>query len=243
MPMDPIEIGGLILGPVLFWGVYHWYKDQHKPEPFRNLLLTYFLGIAAGALGLHVYTFLEVLGLRYDAFELAATDRLALFIYAILVIGVLEEVVKFLPFWIVNTRLCHFDDPMDGIIYSSFIALGFASYENFFYLGYVSPMEGLARGFASPLVHILFSSIWGYACGRAVLDRRPLLPVALLSLGVAALAHGLYDFFTIGQSGWVRTGAIAVIMVVWLWRMRLIRRLQLSAARSAEDGEQSKDCN
>ncbi len=226
--MSPIGVGLLILGPALFWGAFHWYKDQHKPEPFGHLLVTYLLGIAAGALGLHAYEALGQFGLRYDAYALAATNKAALFIYSVLVIGLVEEGVKFLPFWLVNTRLCHFDELIDGIIYSSFIALGFASYENFFYLPYLDPGEALARGIASPIVHVMFSSIWGYAIGRAVICKRPLLPVALASIGVAVLAHGLYDFFAIGQAPWFRIGAVSVILVVWLWRMRLIRKLQVT---------------
>ena len=226
--MSPITLGLLILGPALFWGAYHWYKDQHKPEPFRNLLVTYLLGIAAGALGLHAYEVLGQLGLRHDAYALAASNKAALLIYSVLVIGLVEEGVKFLPFWLVNTRLCHFDELMDGIIYASFVALGFASYENFFYLPYLAPGEALARGFASPIVHVMFSSIWGYAVGKAVICKRSLWPVALASISVAALAHGLYDFFIIGQAPWLRIGAVSVILVVWLWRLRLIHRLQLT---------------
>jgi RsiW-degrading membrane proteinase PrsW (M82 family) len=218
-----------LLTPTLFWAVYHYHKDRHQPEPLVNLLMLYGLGIGAGYIGLHAYAALELVGLRYDAYHLAETNRLGLFLYALGVIGIVEELVKFIPFWLVAMRLRHFDEPVDGIIYASFIALGFASYENLYFLPGLDGGEALARAFASPLVHIMFASIWGYACGRAKLQGRPLLPAALQGLGLAALLHGIYDFFAIGLSAWVHVMPPLIILGIWIWRMRLIRRLHLQA--------------
>lgn len=221
-----MKILTLIIAPTLFWAAYHYYKDRHQPEPIANLLLTYGLGIAAGYLGIQAYAALELVGLRFNAYELAETNRLALFFYSIFVIGVIEEVVKFIPFWIIGMRLHHFDEPIDGIIYASFVALGFATYENFYYLPHLQGAELIARAIASPLVHIMFASIWGYTCSRAQIRNRPLLPSAILGLAIAIVAHGFYDFVTIGLSEWLRIFPPAIILGIWIWRMHLIRRLQ-----------------
>ena len=214
-----------LIAPTFLWGLYHVYKDRNQPEPLVNLLLIYVLGIGSGYLGLHVYAALDLVGLRHDAYQLAETDRVGLFFYSIGVIGVVEETVKFLPFWLVALRLRHFDEPVDGIIYASFIALGFASYENLYFLAYLDGFEAVGRAFASPIVHVMFASIWGYSCGRAKLEGRPMLPAALGGLGVAALLHGTYDFFAIGLTPWVHIVPPAIILLIWIWRMRLIRRL------------------
>lgn len=216
----------LLIAPTLFWAAYHYYKDRHRPEPIANLLLSYGLGIVAGYLGLHAYRALEFVGLRYDAYELAATSLPGLFLYSLLVIGVVEEVVKFIPFWLIGMRLHHFDEPIDGIIYASFVALGFATYENYHYLLGMTGVEAVGRAIASPMVHVLFASIWGYACSRAQMSGRALLPAAAFGLVLAALLHGLYDFVSIGLARWVHIVPPAIILAVWLWRMRLIRRLQ-----------------
>lgn len=221
-----MKILTLIIAPTLFWAAYHYYKDRHQPEPIANLLLTYGLGIAAGYLGIQAYAALELVGLRFNAYELAETNRLALFFYSIFVIGVIEEVVKFIPFWIIGMRLHHFDEPIDGIIYASFVALGFATYENFYYLPHLQGAELIARAIASPLVHIMFASIWGYTCSWAQIRNRPLLPSAILGLAIAIVAHGFYDFVTIGLSEWLRIFPPAIILGIWIWRMHLIRRLQ-----------------
>ena len=156
---------------------------------------------------------------------LADASLAALFAYTVFVIGPVEELVKFLPFWLIGIRFHAFDEPVDGIIYASFVALGFASYENFLYLDYTQGAEALARGLASPLVHIMFASIWGYRCTKARIERDGFARAALSGLALAALLHGFYDFVMIGLSPWWRPLSAFLILAVWVWRMHLIRRL------------------
>ena len=165
--------------PVLFWGAYHYYKDRHLPEPAGNLALCFLLGLVAAAVSKGMYMALEPLGWRYDAFALAETDTAALFRYAVLAIGPIEEFSKLMPFVLVVVHLKAFDEPLDGIIYASFIALGYAAVENYFYLDFLTRMESIARGFAGPVVHILFASIWAHWITSEWLAERRLLGPAL----------------------------------------------------------------
>lgn len=220
----------MIAGPALFWGAYHLYKDRHRPEPAGFLLLSYGLGVAGGWLAGQGYFLLDGLGLRYDPYALAAEDLTLLLVYAVFGIGLLEEGAKFLPFWLIGIRHHHFDEPIDGIIYASFGALGFASHENLHYLPWMSGWEGVGRAIASPMVHVLFASIWGHAVARAHHRGHPVLPAALFGLFLAALAHGVYDFFVIGMPGWAGIASTGVIALVWTWRMRLIRALHAGGA-------------
>jgi len=223
MNMTNVVVG--LIAPMGFWCAYHLYKDRHQPEPAVNIVLTYLLGIASGWLGLRLYGALELLDLRYDAYALAEHSRVALFAYAVLVIGPVEEIVKFLPFLLVGIRFHEFDEPVDGIIYASFVALGFATYENLLYLDYMDGVEMLARGFAAPLVHLMFASIWGYSCSRAQIDGTSLPVAAATGLAVAAFLHGLYDFIMIGLPSWCRPVSALLILAIWIWRMFLIRQL------------------
>ncbi len=165
------------------------------------------------------------MGLRRDAYDLAASDRTSFFFYCVLVIGPIEELVKLVPFLLVVVRLRHFDERIDGIIYASFIALGFASYENYHYMSLLPPVEAFLRGLASPMVHVLFASIWGHMCARAVMDGGSVWFAALIGLAIAAPAHGVYDYFMIGAPVWARPRAAALILAIWIWRKRLIRLL------------------
>ena len=224
-----------IVLPTLFWAGYHYYKDRHMPEPIGNLVLCFGLGVLAFFLGKMMYQGLDMIGLRFDAFSLAESSRVGLLIYSVLAIGGIEESAKLAPFLIVALRLRAFDEPVDGIIYAAFIALGFAFVENIQYLQYVTGHEMVGRGFASPLVHIMFASIWGYHIGLAFLQRKKLAFVVVRYLALAALAHGSYDFVVIALPLSALPLSALLILVIWLWRMHLIRALHTRARESGEN--------
>ena len=168
-----------IVMPAIFWAGYHYYKDRHMPEPIGNLVLCFGLGILSFYLGKLMYMGLDLLGLRFDAFALAESSRAGLLAYSVLAIGGIEEFAKLLPFLIVVLRFKAFDEPLDGIIYAAFIALGFATVENILYLQYADGLEMIGRGFASPLVHVMFASIWAFNIGLAFLQRKRLTAIVL----------------------------------------------------------------
>lgn len=225
-----------IVMPAIFWAGYHYYKDRHMPEPIGNLVLCFGLGILSFYLGKLMYMGLDLLGLRFDAFALAESSRAGLLAYSVLAIGGIEEFAKLLPFLIVALRFKAFDEPLDGIIYAAFIALGFATVENIQYLQYVTGLEMLGRGFASPLVHIMFASIWAYYIGLAFLHQQRLAIVVLKYLGLAALMHGIYDFIVIALPVAALPSSALLILAIWLWRMRLIRDLHRKTSESGANG-------
>ena len=46
-------------------------------------------------------------------------------------------------------RFRDFDEPIDGLIYASFIGLGYAAVENIHYLDFLTPLESAARSFTA----------------------------------------------------------------------------------------------
>lgn len=221
-------IAPLIL-PVVFWAAYHYYKDRHLPEPLGNLLFSFVLGVAAAYLGKLLYGALDLVGLRYDALALAQSSLLGVFAYAVFAIGIIEELAKLIPFVLIVLRFKAFDEPIDGIIYASFIALGFATVENIQYLPYLTTAENIARGLASPLVHIMFASIWGYHIGMAFLAGKSLPVTIVVAIGVTAFLHGVYDFVVLAMPAPALPAAALLILMIWIWRMSLIGRLHATA--------------
>jgi RsiW-degrading membrane proteinase PrsW (M82 family) len=219
--------------PVLFWAWYHYQKDRHLPEPVSHLFLAFLLGGVAFGLGKLMYLGLGALDLRYDAFLLAEQNPRGLLFYALFAIGPLEELAKLVPFLLVIRRFPEFDEPIDGIIYASFIALGFAAVENVVYFQFLTSGEALARGFAGPLVHIVFASIWGYYVGRACLDGRSVVAAAVMSLVLTAMLHGLYDYLVIALPAFALPMSATLVLALWLWRMFLIRDLHREAGSQA----------
>lgn len=221
--------------PVIFWAAYHYYKDRLLPEPPGNLLLCFLLGLLAAALSKAMYIGLQPLGLRLDAVALAQDDGATLLLYCLLVIGPVEELAKLLPFLLVVRRLRAFDEPLDGIIYASFIGLGYAAVENYYYLDFLGPLEAIARGFASPVIHILFASVWAYWITRAHIGNEPIARPAISGFVLAAGLHGIYDFLVLRYPVAALPLAAAMIGALWLWRLQVMRRMHDSAV--GESGE------
>ena len=217
--------------PVIFWAAYHYHKDRHLPEPIGNLVLCLALGVAAAGVSQLLYASLEPFGLRYDALTLADNNPSGLFAYSMLAIGPIEEFSKLLPFLVFVLRFRAFDEPIDGIIYASFIGLGYAAFENVNYLDFLTPLEAAARGFAGPVVHIVFASIWGHWIASARFKGRSVLRASLLGLAVAAFLHGLYDFIVLLNPVFALPIAALIILSIWLWRLNLLRNLHRAAKR------------
>lgn len=218
-----------ILVPVLFWGLYHYHKDRHLPEPVANLLLCFIMGVGSAFLAKLFYAGLEPIGLRYDAMALAENNTLGLLSYALMAIGPIEESAKLIPFLLIVMRFKALDEPMDGIIYASFIGLGYAAMENVNYLAYLTPLEAAARGFASPVVHILFASIWAYWISRARLQGSPIFVPALFGFVASALLHGIYDFLVLMQPVSALPLAALIIVILWVWRLKLLQQMHRDA--------------
>jgi RsiW-degrading membrane proteinase PrsW (M82 family) len=100
------------------------------------------------------------------------------------------------------------------------------------FLGTLSPAEAVARGFAGPAVHIVFASLWGYRIGRTRLSGGNVIRAALVWLAVAALLHGAYDFIVLGYSGTGLAFAALLILTLWVWRLRVVWRLNARADRA-----------
>lgn len=231
--MQKVLITLPIVLPVIFWAGYHYHKDRHLPEPALNLAICFGLGICAAAFAKLIYAGLEPLGLRFDAFGLAAENPLGLLAYALLAIGPIEEFCKLLPFMLVAIHFEAFDEPLDGITYASFVALGYAAAENFYYLEFLTLLESTARGFASPVIHILFASIWAYWITRARLNHESTTRPLLLGFLLAAMLHGLYDFLVLQSPVAALPLAATMIVAIWVWRLLLMRRMQRRAEAEA----------
>jgi len=227
--MDRLPLLLPVVLPVIFWAAYHYHKDRHLPEPPGNLLLCFVLGLLAALVSKGLYQSLGPLGLRFDAGELAAHNSGGLLAYSMLAIGPIEELAKMLPFLIVVTRLRAFDELMDGLIYASFIGLGYATAENFSYLDYLTPFEAAARGFAGPVVHVLFASIWAYWISEAHLARTSVLKATIAGFVLAAGLHGIYDFLVMLQPVAALPFAALLVVAIWVWRLRVLRQLHQDA--------------
>ncbi len=127
-------------------------------------------------------------------------------------VGLIEEGSKFAVMVLGTRRSPHLNEPVDGMIYASTVALGFAAIETLTYivraydqaLGQdVTPRQAAhlaivvvapARAITGNLGHMAFAGIIGYAYARYRLGAGSRLEVFGAYLGGAAL-HASYDAF------------------------------------------------
>jgi RsiW-degrading membrane proteinase PrsW (M82 family) len=211
-----------IIAPALFWIGYLYYKDRYQPEPLIAIGSTYIFGFIMAFVCSNLYTLLPLIKIPTDPSYLMENNRILFFIYAVGVVGVLEELCKFIPFLLIIYTFKKFDEKIDGIIYASLIALGFASYENLLYLPYLDGFELFGRAVASPLTHTIFSSLWGYRVGVAKLEKKSIFKASINGLLLAIFLHGLFDFLTTAAT--LRIFSALLILIIWVWRIIIIEK-------------------
>jgi RsiW-degrading membrane proteinase PrsW (M82 family) len=203
---------GFVVGGALFWVLYFDLKDYLNPEPRRMLLLGFFLGCVAAVVAWWLFRLTDLLGLP----QAPGNTIAQILVVCVVIGGPIEEGTKFLAARLFLFRSRHFDEPIDGLVYASAVAIGFASVENLLYLNGLTWIEALARAAASPLTHSLFASIWGFGAARAFFRARTRGARFLWQAGTLALSmvvHGLYNFSLFAYNA----GYIAAFIALILW--------------------------
>jgi RsiW-degrading membrane proteinase PrsW (M82 family) len=226
-----MDIGPLIVlavAPGLFWLWYFYRKDRCKPEPRVLIVQTFLLGIlvTAPAAFLENAISMLLLSTSYFGIFLSASDQLLQSVVQISLVAVfapvVEESAKFLSVERFVYRSKDFDEPIDGIVYGTAAALGFATLENIIYVFSAYSMSlslalgtGIIRGVISVPAHALFAVMWGFALGHAkFLPARRRTGVIFGGLFLAMLFHGIFNFLVITNIGF----AIAVLVFIpFLW--------------------------
>lgn len=200
----------IALAPGVLWLSYFYRKDRHDPEPIPLVVAT-FLG---GALAVAPAIALEA---PCEIFWSLLIQPKTLFnaVNFFFNVALVEEGLKFaLVFFFLYPRR-DFDEPVDGVIYASAAALGFASAENVIYMFKMGWDIILLRGFLTTLAHVLFACMWGIALGKARFIDTGKKRVILQGLLLAILAHAAYDWLlTINLVG----GLLALALLMgWMW--------------------------
>jgi protease PrsW len=196
--MNFITIPLLSVLPCLLWFLYFASRTRYK-RPSRSLLaLTFLFGaLATGpALGLNLIG-------QSAVGALFGQGDLAHILVLLLVVGPVEETVKFLVVFGHAWRKPEFDEPLDGVIYSATAALGFAAAENVIYLWQNDPTLILLRGPLSNPGHALFSALWGLSLSNAKAVPnllRARLPILAGGLLAASLVHSLFDILLVAAA-------------------------------------------
>ncbi|MDP7423541.1 MAG: PrsW family intramembrane metalloprotease [bacterium] len=184
----------------LLWLGVVWVWFRPEPKLQKNLVKVFLLGmiicIPAGYFNTYWMSALAPHLIKVSAGadgELTMhTGWLGLALLWILLAPV-EEIIKFLIVRTESYRLKAFDTVEEGVMLASVSALGFATYENYFYMTQRGFEIIYLRGWLCPLVHMLFSAFFGYYLGLAKTRRYRSQPLIIEGLVLASVAHGIYN--------------------------------------------------
>lgn len=199
----------------LLWYLYLDKLDVYEKEPKRLLIVTFILGAGFTFL---VFPLASILNNTFY-FNLNG-DPWNDFWYCVFGIGMVEEIVKIIPFLLVLKFSKHINEPFDYILYGSVSALGFAFTENILYL-YNSNLTAIyGRAMFSTVAHMFDTSIitYGLIYFRHKNYKLNGLEFPLL-LFLASLAHGFYDFWLINEiaSSYYFITIIFFLLSMYFW--------------------------
>lgn len=191
-----INAGYLLLTflPPILWLLFYLREDRH-PEPKRLLLIAFLGGMASAGLAVAAELLVVGRGGLLSLNEHVIGNALAVF----LVIGLIEEYVKYLPVKFLIERRTEFDEPVDAMIYMMTSALGFAALENALFTfpllreNLFIGLEVTANRFlGANLLHALTSGIVGFFLARAWFHphRRHFV---MLGVIIAAVLHAAFN--------------------------------------------------
>lgn len=170
---------------LLLWLFQRW--DAKRPEPpgqVRNVVIF-------GALTCLPAGLIEVLETKLLGEDVVGWQ--GSFTNAFLIAAVTEETVKLLVVLVYLWKKPHFDEVMDGILYTAAASLGFALLENVLYSA-TNPLIGLVRAFTAVPLHAVASGIMGYSVGRAKFAKSGTVVWLAFGLLCAVAIHGTYDW-------------------------------------------------
>jgi RsiW-degrading membrane proteinase PrsW (M82 family) len=123
------------------------------------------------------------------------------FLYSVFGIGVIEELIKIIPFLIILRFTKLINEPIDYIMYASLSALGFAFIENFRYFedGNINIIH--SRALTASVAHMVMTSIIAYGLILAKYRyKKNSVLFFIVAFLIASFAHGFYDFWLLNDT-------------------------------------------
>jgi RsiW-degrading membrane proteinase PrsW (M82 family) len=208
----------LSLAPVFIIAGYIYYRDKYEKEPLQLL----WKALLAGALivipvlfterflSLFLPLFPGILNAAYNAFVVAAFT---------------EESFKFLALFLLFWRTSTFSEKFDGIVYATFISLGFAGVENVLYVLEYGVSTGITRAITAVPAHAVFGVTMGFYAGQARFYEKQKKELLRKAIGMPVLLHGIYDFILMTGYNWLLVVWIGFVVFLYFTALKRIKTL------------------
>ncbi|MEA4815661.1 MAG: PrsW family intramembrane metalloprotease [Lachnospiraceae bacterium] len=194
------------LAPALIGLCYIYIRDKYEKEPVGLLVTGVFYGCYLTAV---VFCLCRI----FEAYT--PTDEIKNIFYTSFITSAgAEELTKFIFLYFLIWRNKNFNEPFDGIVYSVFISLGYASVENIIYV--INPEIGgygtaLSRAVYSVPGHAFMGIAMGYRFAEAKYDGKPLI----MSFLSPWLMHAIYNSLLMSEREYLLFIFIPFLIFVW----------------------------
>lgn len=178
---------------LMTWLMYLRRIDIYETEKWIFIFITLILGMLVCFATDYIYSYNE-----YNLGFTFTNTRYKNFLFSVIGIGAVEEIVKIIPLFIILLFTKAIDEPFDFIFYASLSALGFAFIENILYFKHSAINIIHGRALLSVVGHMFNTSVIAYGLILAKYKwKRNMFPAFLLFFVLASLAHGIYNYLLI----------------------------------------------
>lgn len=183
----------LAILPSLVIAFFIYKADKQEREPKRELLKAFLLGFVA-----IIITLLLSYLFKINTIDISSKNIFNVATYSFLAIGLIEEFSKWICTVLFLRKNKNFNYLFDGIVYATFVSLGFATIENILYTLAGGIFTGILRALTTVPAHAFFAITSGYFLSLAKreikISKIKSNLLLLYSLFIPFLLHGFYDF-------------------------------------------------
>lgn len=232
--------------PVIVLALVVYLNDRIEKEPIGMLVKAFFFGGLSIIPAIVIELILEFPGMLFESFPIISG------VYnGFVVAGFTEELCKMAFLFLAVWKSRHFNEYFDGIVYSAFVALGFACFENIEYVFFqdnflASVSTGFMRALLSVPAHFLFGVVMGYYFALAKFQPWQRSTNLTLAFVLPFLLHGTFDALLMVSDGFGESIPILTMLIynlfigfdvlLWIIGFRRLKHLQQLSAQQSRDG-------
>lgn len=214
--------------PVVLLATFIYMKDKNK-EPSRLLLKLFLGGFLSVIITLVLSLILEIF-VPIFRLDIEKLNLIELVFYTFINVALVEEFAK----WIITYNFSYNDNNLDEvydmIVYSVFVALGFAFVENVLYVFEGGIGTGILRALLAVPGHACDGAIMGYYLGLAKLseinkNNKLKKKNMLFSILIPTIMHGIYDYCLFTENFLFSIIFYIFVIIVYIITFKRIKRL------------------
>ncbi|MGJ9384851.1 PrsW family intramembrane metalloprotease [Salipaludibacillus neizhouensis] len=213
-----LSIITVAITPAIALLIFFYLKDEFEQEPVLMVIRCFIFG----ALLVFPVMFIQFVITEETTFN---SSLLITFFQ----VAFVEEFIKWFIVLVAVFYHVHFNQRYDGIVYSTAVALGFASIENILFILANGLDTAFYRAIFPVTSHALFGVVMGYYFGKAKFHINKRNRYLFLALFIPIVLHGFYNLILASLNHWIY--ALAPFMVcLWIVALRNIKKANQNQA-------------